>query len=463
MITTYKQAQDFLDSFINYEKISDYSYTNSFKSRRMAILAKAAGINIGKLKVLHIAGTKGKGSTAWMSAFMLTGCGHKVGVYTSPHLYDFRERIQITSRRQGTGSNRKIDIRQRLIPKKEVVEIAGKIARAVKNVSLPKKYGAFSFFEVYTAVAFIYFLKERVDYAVIETGLGGRLDATNIVKPLLSVITRIGYDHTALLGTTLEAIAGEKAGIIKENTPVVVASAAASVLAVIKRIASKKHAPLMVCGGSFGWRRLSLGRCRINFDFYSGERVIKNVSLSLKGAYQVENAACALAALTVLGNKCLLKSDDFHKALPYCFIPGRFEKISQSPLIIIDIAHNETSFAALRGSLNDYYRGFKVILIFGCSQDKDHQAMLAIMPSELLILTRSSNPRARDPRIIAGDCRRQEVVVAKNVGEALREALSRYRKRTVIVVSGSLYLAAEARKAYNRFQRKKGGFFSDLK
>ena len=211
---TYIQAKHYLDSFINYEKKSFFPYKKSLKLKRVEVLLKGLGTPYQKLRCLHIAGTKGKGSTAHFCATLLAYCGFKVGLYTSPHFFDFRERISVLNVKGG-------NLRNKIIPKKEVARILGKFTPYLKRVKPDKKSDALSFFEVYTAVAFEYFWEKRLDFVVLETGLGGRLDATNVVTPLVSIITHIGYDHMDKLGNTLQKIAYEKAGIIKPGIPVI--------------------------------------------------------------------------------------------------------------------------------------------------------------------------------------------------------------------------------------------------
>jgi dihydrofolate synthase / folylpolyglutamate synthase len=466
MITTYKQSEHFLNSFVDYEKIANFSYNESINLQRMNWLVEILNIKLDKLKVIHIAGTKGKGSTAWLCAQMLASAGLKVGIYTSPHFYDFRERIQIVrkvhSPQQKAHSKNKREIKKQLITKKDVVRIVNAIESKFRKNKLQKIFGKISFFELYTAIAFKYFLEKGVDFAVIETGLGGRLDATNVVKPDISVITHIGYDHTSQLGESLTSIAKEKAGIIKEAGTLICAAQERQALNVIKLMALNKACEFFLYNKDFRVSDLLLTDKYTSFKFWFKNQPFKKVKLKLKGVHQIENAACALAAMSLLQDKGIIGGRDYHKGIYGCLIDGRFEKVSDVPLIIIDIAHNPSSFAALKDSLSRYYRDKKVIFIFGCSQDKDFKLMLNIIKPAKLILTRSSNPRSADPNQIKKKCKNLNAEVIEDVTEALTKAFSYYSKDSIIVVSGSVYLAAEARKVIKVVDRRPG-FFNNLK
>ena len=255
------------------------------------------------------------------------------------------------------------------------------------------KQDAPSFFEVYTALAFKYFLEQKCDYVVLETGMGGRLDATNIVKPRVSVITHIGYDHMDKLGNTLPLIAKEKAGIIKKNIPLVCAPQGKEVLAVIKKKADSFKSPFFLSGKDFKINNLKIKPGFSSFDFKSKLVDLKNLKVNLKGACQIENAACAVAAVSLVDKKA-----EFKYGLASTKISGRFETIKQKPLTIVDVAHNSSSFAAVLDNLRRYYPGKKIILIFGCSQDKDAAGMLgdfliirlyfavSVIPGQLIFL-----------------------------------------------------------------------------
>lgn len=446
MIRTYKQAKDYLDSFLNYEKIPYFPYQRSFKLGRMRILLKHLKIPYQDLEVIHIAGTKGKGSTAHFLAYLLAASHFKVGLFTSPHLFDFRERIQIVK-------SFKSKIRSSLISKKDVVKIAEKFRLGLKNLKIHQKLGQVTFFEFFTAVAFKYFSQKDVDFVILESGLGGRLDSTNVVNPLISIITHIGYGHTDKLGNKLAEIASEKAGIIKRNTPLICSSQRPASLKVIKNKCKAKNAPLFLLQRDFKTQNIRLKQEHTLFNFRFDRFTLKDLKIHLKGKHQVENASLALAAISLLEKKgAIRKRIDYKGGLKASVLSGRFEVVSKSPLTIVDIAHNASSFLALRNSLKRYFPRKKIILIFACSQDKDAKKMLKEIDYSYLILTRFNNPRSQDPLELKKIVRGENVHLAKNIGEALKEAKEKYKDKWVIVISGSSFLVGEL---------KETGFFSN--
>jgi dihydrofolate synthase/folylpolyglutamate synthase len=437
----YRRIQTYLEGFIDYERKPFFSYQRSIKLTRMRALLSALAIDVGKLRVIHIAGTKGKGSTAHMAAAILAASGNRVGLYTSPHFFSFRERIRVVSRAFGTT------LRWEAISPREVVKIVNEMRPAIAQFGNIFRLGKLTFFEVYTALAFKYFLAQALDWVVLETGLGGRLDATNVVAPVACILTHIGYDHTHVLGSTLAKIAAEKAGIIKRDVPVVTGHQRASALEVIRRRCRKMRSPLLRLGVDFFTQNVRKGRKRSLFDFRLGDVRIKNLAIPLLGAHQIENAACALAALAFAPGRDTLAPRAVRSGLRQAFVEGRFEKTSASPLLILDIAHNPSSFRALAESLKAYYPQKKIILIFAASKDKDIKAMLASLRLSVFIVTRFHNARCMCPQEVLAGFRHPRTVVTGDIGEALREAKKRYNKNSVIVVSGSFFLIAEA-KAY---------------
>jgi dihydrofolate synthase/folylpolyglutamate synthase len=430
LITNYQEAESFLNSFINYEKLPFFSYQGALKLKRVLWLFAQLKIPHQKLRLVHIAGTKGKGSTAWFCASLLRASGYKVGLYTSPHFFDFRERVKVN---------------QKMISKKELIKIAARFRKKLASLKIPKKLGQVSFFEIYTALAFRYFLDQKVDFAVLETGLGGRLDATNIAKSSLPIITHIGYDHTQILGSSLSRIAQAKAGIIKNQAKVITQNQQPEVLSIIKKTCLVKKAKLFVSGKDFKVTNLKLKPNYTVFDFTWGKNKLTDLKLLALGKHQTENAACALAACYLLP-KIKLNNKIARQALKNSKLWGRFEVLKKKPLIIADIAHNLSSFSVLRKSLDLYFPGKKIILIFGCSEDKDAQAMLKEINYSSLILTKSANSRAADPKGIKRVGSLNQVDIMGNVKKAIEKALKLYRKDCLILISGSLFLVAEAKK-----------------
>ncbi len=437
MIDTYTKAKAYLDSFINYERKLNYSYKKSCKLKRMHWLLEVLDIPYQKLKVIHIAGTKGKGSTANFCANILASQGFRVGLYTSPHFFDFRERIMIKSARD----------QDRMISKNDVINITEEFRSRLEKIKIPESLGRVSFFEIYTAIAFKYFLDEGLDFVVLETGLGGRLDATNVVKPRVSIITHIGYDHTDKLGKRLADIAREKAGIIKKKIPLVCSPQRPSALREIKNKCRIQDSSLYVFGRDFFPQNIRLKKDCTLFDFKSPQHYLKDVRIDLKGRCQVENICCALKAVLLLKDKGLIREvPQFKGKIQGHYLPGRFEIVSRQPLVVMDIAHNPSSFAVLCDNLRFYFPDKKVILIFGCSKDKDVRAMLKKISYHKIILTKSSNPRAYSPEEIKKICNLKEAFLTKDIKEAIALAHKIYTKDSAITISGSLFLVAEAKK-----------------
>lgn len=444
MIDNYLSVKKYLDSLINYEKIASYPYKKSLKFRRVLLLFEYLNIPYQRLRVIHIAGTKGKGSTAYYCSNFLAACGLKIGVYTSPHLFDFRERIVI--KKPVLSPNKKsIEIKSHKISCADIVKLTREVKEKLEKIDMPQRLGAVTFFEISTAIALKYFLDKKVDLVVLETGLGGRLDATNIVKPLASLITHIGYDHTDKLGNRIKEIAYEKAGIIKRTVPVICSLQRQGVLEVIESMAKKKKAPLFISGRDFRVKNLKIRKNYTTFNFQFQNFSLKKVKIKLKGKYQVENAALALTALFLLAKKDIIKKA-LAKDIKGDNLEGRFELIGKRPLAIADIAHNVSSFSVLADNLKLYYPGHKVILIFACSKDKDAKNMLKQIDYSKLILTRFKNPRTYEPLELKKICQLKNVVLTEDVSQAFKEAMRIYKKNNLILISGSLFLVSEAKR-----------------
>ena len=441
---TYKQVQGYLDSFINYEKKPPAAYGRLIKLARMRRLLEGSAVDPAGLKTIHIAGTKGKGSTAQFCAHILAAAGNPTGLYTSPHFWDFRERIQsVVGPATGLAGARWPLVVSRKISKKDVARIVTGLKPALERLKKDKKLGPPTFFEVYTVLAFKYFI-ERVDWAVIETGMGGRLDATNVINPRVAVITHIGYDHTQVLGNTLEKIAREKAGIIKPGVPLVCAPQRSSVTKVIRKVCGKRNASMFVLGRDFKAVNVRLGRKITRFDFVGFGRRLKDLRIGLRGVCQVQNACLSVAAC-VLSKAPDVTEKTLRVGLAGARLPGRFEIISRDPLVVADVAHNPSSFAVLQENITRYYPGKKVILIFAASSDKDVAGMLKQLKYDRLILTGFKSPRSFQPQEIAERCRIVNVMIEPDAANALKKAKEFYGKNSLILVSGSLFLAAEVK------------------
>jgi dihydrofolate synthase/folylpolyglutamate synthase len=403
--------------------------------------------------VIHVAGTKGKGSTSALIAHALYEQGYKVGFYTSPHLHDFCERIQVD-----------------FVPMKheEMVAIVDLMKSKIPFVA------EITTFELMTAMAFIYFMNKHVDYAVIEVGLGGRLDATNVVSPLVSVITSLSLDHINVLGDTLAKIAYEKGGIIKNNTPVVVAPQKDEAILVLKKIAEERNSPLFQVGKDYLYAQAAKSLSGQNFFVWPKEDQIAvnafiesagredweptKFHIPLLGFHQVQNAATAFTTLTVLRQNGLKISDDsIRKGFANVVWPGRFEVINRRPFIVIDSAHNRESALRLRNAVDDYFPGIPVVLVFGASEDKDIDGMLVeLLPRvKIVITTKSIHPRAISPEDLVIKVNQMGVraIPTQSLEEAFDQALKLAGKENLILVAGSIFVAGGMRDVWFDLQK----------
>lgn len=431
--TRYNQALDYLYSFVDYSlKHSSELAKADFNLDRMFALMASLGNPQTKYPVIHVAGTKGKGSVSALCASGLKFAGYKVGLYTSPHLLDYVERIQING--EPISHEQLIDL---------VDEIKPHVAKIEKLTT----------FEITTALAFLAFAKYDVNAAVFEVGLGGRLDATNVVMPKVSVITSLSYDHMAVLGNTLALIAGEKAGIIKEGVPVVSAPQKDEALDVLLRIAAQRGCEFTLVGNDVKFEGIasSLSGQRLRMD--DGRQTMENdqssiieLQIPLLGSHQLENAATAYAALKASGIP--ITDEQIQSGFSQVQWRARFEVARLDPPVIFDSAHNQDSFEKLRETLESYFPGKKVYLIFGASEDKNIPGMFAEMKPKIkkIIVTRADHPRALSVEQIQGLAGQAGVEsdAVVPVKEALRRALELSSKDGSIVLSaGSMFVTAE--------------------
>jgi len=397
----------------------------------------------GNYKTIHVAGTNGKGSVCHMLAAVLQQSGYKVGLHTSPHLVDFRERIKVN----GKSCSQKF-----------VIDFVRKHKKIIETIHP-------SFFEVSIFMAFDYFARQSVDVAIIEVGLGGRLDTTNIITPVLSVITSIGKDHMDFLGDTLDKIAVEKAGIIKPGVPVVLAPQQHEAEHVVARVAEERGAPLIRVGKDWlyapGVHRLTgqslyiwsaAEQDQMDVFVHSGgsvEWVPPRFEIPLLGYHQVTNCAVAYAALQVAREQGFqIPEEAIRSGFARASWPGRFQVLSKDPLVILDAAHNRDSALKLRIALDDYFPGQPVTMVFGASVDKDLSGMFdELLPRvSRLIATQAAHARAAEVTDLAalahGHGTRVETVVP--VAQALDRALKILRPDEVLLVTGSLFVVGEA-------------------
>jgi len=436
-ITTYPAAEKYLYSLVNYEKHGfNRDFRREYKIERMRELIEKSKVPINNLKVIHIAGTKAKGSTATFISYILAGLGYKVGMFTSPHLISWRERIKIVYRHHRL-------IKDKLIEKKKFVVILNDIRRTIDNFY---RYNQkVSFFEAILLISLKYFIEEKVDYAVIETGLGGRLDATNVLSPQVCVITPIDYDHKDILGKTLKKITYEKAGIIKKGIPVIICSQRDTVKRELKKIGNRRKAPLYFFGKDFSIRNARIHRNYTSFDFSSEDKKIQNLKVNIKGMFQIENIAVTLKTIEVLVGKDIFSRQEtvIRETLNQLHIDGRFQIVKKNPLIILDIAHNPFSIKTLYENIKIYYPHKEIILIFSASSDKDICKMLKTINYKYLILTKFNLPRCKSPYDIAKECRLKNVYIEDNLEKSLIKAKELYNSKSLILITGSAFIVGE--------------------
>jgi dihydrofolate synthase / folylpolyglutamate synthase len=445
----YQESLDFLYSFIDYSLKRNFRYAEEkFNLARMREFMHLLGDPQNDYQIIHVAGTKGKGSVSAMCASVLSAQGYQTGLYTSPHMVDFTERIQIN------GSH---------ITKAELVEFVDELK------PLTEKVPEITTFELTTALAFLFFSRRKADYAVMEVGLGGRLDATNIVNPLISVITSISYDHVKILGNTLSEIAGEKGGIIKPNTPVVIAPQKEEARLKLEEIAQANHAPTIQVGRDYlyaadahsldGQTFLvwtpdeqslvdefieSAGR-----DIWSPMRL----RIPLMGFHQVENAATAYATLKTIEKFGVnLTQGAYREGFAKVQWPGRMEILRSHPPLVIDSAHNRYSALKLRQAMDDYFPGLPIVLVFGASEDKDIEGMFQELLPRVwrVIATQSSHPRSTDADALVNLAHQlgRSAQAILPIEDALAAALNEGGQESVVLVTGSIFVAAAARDIY---------------
>jgi dihydrofolate synthase/folylpolyglutamate synthase len=441
-----QQTLDYLYSFVDYSLTRQLRYSpEKFNLERMHELMKLMGNPQKKYPIVHIAGTKGKGSTAAMIASILRSAGYTTGFYTSPHLQNFNERIQIDG--EPISDEKLVDLVEGLKP-------------------LIEKVPEITTFEITTALAFEAFADDHVDIAVVEVGLGGRLDATNVVNPLVSVITSLSFDHMNVLGDSIAQIAAEKGGIIKPGRPIVLAPQWKEAREVIEEIAAERHAPITIIGRDYfyGEHSRSLDgqtiflwsrddQEMVNEYVASGGRTDwepDHFSIPLLGMHQVENAATAYATVQILREEGFkITRADIEKGFSTVNWPGRFEILQRNPLIIIDSAHNQDSALRLRLAMDDYLNGKPIVLLFGSSEDKDVRGMFThLLPcAKTLVATRSTHPRAMEPGILVELANQfgKHAIETLTVEEGLSEAIKSAGKDAVIMVTGSIFVVAAVR------------------
>jgi dihydrofolate synthase/folylpolyglutamate synthase len=440
---TYSQAMKYLFEKTDYERGLKLRYNvSTFNLDRMRNLLSLLGDPHLKIETAHVAGTKGKGSTCTMLAKMLEANGYKVGLYTSPHIVSLHERIQINSA---------------MITQSEMLGLINRIYGPVEKLS---KTGTPTFFEIMTAMAFMHFHDKKVDFAVIETGLGGRLDSTNVVQPSVIGITSISMDHMQQLGDTIDKIAGEKAGIFKKGVPAVTVEQDPKVMKVLKSHAAQKSTPLSVTGQDidfsyrfeFSKEHGPHNRICISTDTSKFE----HLRVPLPGEHQAINCGLAIAMLDKL--KCAGYEIDDQKAIEGLYavrLEGRMEQICDDPRVIVDAAHNAASIRAVMQAIGQHVPYDSMVVVFACNSDKDVAGMLHELQygADKVIFTRNNSPRSMYPQDLADmytEICGKMCQTALSLKQALQTAYSAVGREDLICVTGSFYLVGQAKQMFQQ-------------
>ena len=436
----YTQAETYVLSFTDYEKIPGIAYSaENFDLRRVeAVLSLLGDPHLGT-KTVHVAGTKGKGSTAAMIAQVLITAGYKVGLYTSPHLITLSERIRINNV---------------LISEQEFALLATEIQPLIEKVNKEASFGKLTTFEILTIIAFAYFKKNRVDIQAVEVGLGGRLDATNVARGDVCVITSLSLDHTAVLGNTVAKIAVEKAGIIKPGSIVVNFPQPKEALEVIRETCKKQGATLIQLGEDITWSRTG-GNLNQQSLTVASKNQTYDLQIPLIGDYQLENAAAAVAALEALtGIGIKISRGAIVEGLEKVKWPGRLQILQHQPLVVVDGAHNVFSIRRMLETIKNYFEYDRCNVIFGVSSDKDIPGIVRELASFTphIIVTRSSHPRSATSSALVEEFSKMGIKpkVVDTVSQGIAETLIVAQKTDLILITGSLFVVAEAIESYSR-------------
>jgi dihydrofolate synthase/folylpolyglutamate synthase len=429
----YTQAEEYLNSFVNYEQIPGISYVQpGYSLDHVEELLNRMGSPHLSARTVHIAGTKGKGSVAAMIAQVLTGSGYKTGLYISPHFHTIRERISIDGN---------------LISEADFAAAMEEVKPFVESMRQDAALRQLTYFEALTALAFAYFRKKLVEFQVLEVGLGGRLDATNVVKPEVCIITPISLDHTQILGNTLKEIAREKAGIIKPGCRVVLSPQPEEAAAVIKDTCHEREAHVVQVGKEITCQKTG-------GDVFHQSLAVKgrindyNLRIPLLGDYQLENAAAAVAALEILASMGFaISATDIAQGMARVQWAGRFHILQQNPTVLVDGAHNVSSMRGLVRNVGAYFGRKRTLVVFGTSTDKDIPGIVSELVSlaSQVIVTQASQSRAASPSTLAAEFRRRGVQTetSESVPQGISRALSEANSTDLVCVTGSLFVVGE--------------------
>src|SRR6266850_7599 len=437
MSLTFADALSYLDSFVNYERQPGVSYTReSFDLKEFERFLARLDDPHRRLKAVVVAGTKGKGSTAAMIASIAQAAGLKAGLYTSPHLCSVRERIRVDG--EIVSEETFAALVSELMPHIEAAGMAGL-----------RRYR--TFFEILTAMALVHFQRMEVELAVLEVGLGGRLDATNVATPLVSVITSISLDHTEVLGDTIPKIAREKAGIIKPHGLAVVAPQRQEALTVIREVCGAQHARLHDVATEWRWQPLSYGWEGSVFDLHGVARSYPALEIPLAGPHQLLNAATAIATAEQLQARGLpIAIDGIRQGVKQVQWEGRLETVSRQPRIVLDGAHNRDSARCLREALVTCFQYRRLVLVLGISANKNLEGIIEELAplASMTVATRAMVPRAAPPQRVAILAAKwsDHIIAEEDTQKALAQAIAETQPDDILLVTGSLYLVGDAKR-----------------
>lgn len=405
----------------------------NFGLGRITELLKRLGNPHLELKVIHVGGTNGKGSTTTMLCSILKEAGYRAGAFTSPHLRCYTERYSING-----CAIAKQDLARVITELKPHLE-----SMAQEGFEHPTE------FEVGTAAAFLYFSRQKVDYLVLEVGLGGAIDSTNVVLPLVSVITNVAMDHMDYLGNTIREIAGVKAGIIKAGVPLVTA-ASGEALEVIEEVCKEKNSPLLLVGRDVTWTEEYFSPTGQVVAIRGKNGSYNGLTIPLRGRHQQINAATAVAAAELLARGgALINPEAMARGLAGTAWPARLETMLESPLVLVDAAHNYDGAVSLKKALNDYYSHRGIILVLGMLGDKERSRVVDVLTpgARAVVVTRPNSPRAGDWDMLAREAGRHvaRVFMIEDIREAVKFGLGLAGENDLVCVTGSFYMVAEAR------------------
>jgi len=429
-IMDYQQALEYLLRFADYERISRAGIV--WDLRRVERLLARLGNPQQYARSVHVAGTKGKGSTSAMIASVLKSAGYKAGLYTSPHLLAYTERIRVDGKP---------------IDESDWARLTEIIRPHVEEENRIGDLGQLTTFEIFTAMAFLHFQRVKADWQVLEVGLGGRLDATNVIKPEVCVITSISYDHMDVLGDTLAKIAGEKAGIIKAGADVVSAPQFPEAMEIVERVCKEKGVRLIKVGEEVKWERGEFDAEGQSFRL-EGLKSSYDLWIPLLGEYQLENASNAVAAVELLVERgARIKTEAIAEGVRSVDWPGRLQVLGREPWVVVDGAHNAYSIKRLGEALEEYFRPEKVTLILGYGNDKDVAGMTAEAAGITgdIILVASKHPKAVKPEALRAEFQKHGITprLVDSVQEAVKLALEGAGHNDLVCAAGSIFVIAE--------------------